>query len=294
MGILDASPEQKPVATQEQKSGQAGKFTAVFVILALLVAGEIYALSSFFSLRTSLQADQARMAQQVNDNLAKKVQDLENSNAQSLDELRTELESTTTQMSATERKALVNAHYAGSLVRKLAQQENQSAVELRQELSQKADQQQVGTLSQNVSATQNDLASTKRTVGTLTSDLGMARSKLGTMIATNHQDIVELQKLGSRDYYEFTLTQNHRANVAGIGLVLKKSNTGHHTFNLDMVYNDMKVTRKNLAIDQPMFFAPQNTHSFDELVVYQVAPHKVVGYISTPKGAFKQQLAATR
>lgn|SRR5487761_87047 len=292
MGILDDSSNQKPIVALEPKSSQRGIFTAVFVILALLIAGEIYSLSRFSSLRTSVQTDQARMAQQVNANLAKKVQDMDNANAQALDELRAELESTSTQMSATEKKALRNSHYAGYLVRQLAQQQTQSAAELHQELAKKADQQMVGTLSQNVSATQNDLADTKRTMGTLTSDLGMTRSKFGTMIATNHNDIVELQKQGSRDYYEFTLTQNHQQKVAGVGLVLKKANTGHHTFNVDMYYNDMRVTRKSLAVDQPVFFAPQYTHSFDELVVYQVAPHKVVGYISTPKGAIQQQMAA--
>ncbi|MGH9357771.1 MAG: hypothetical protein ACRD1O_01185 [Terriglobia bacterium] len=295
MGILDEPSNQKqPVVMPEPKPSHTGTFTAVFVILALLIAGEIYSLTKLSSLRTAVQSDQAHMAEQLNASLSAKVQDMETSNTQSLDALRAELESTTTRMSATEKKALKNAHYAGYLAHQLSQQQNQNAAEFRQELSRKADQQQVGVLSNNVSATQNDLANTKRTVGTLTSDLGMSRSKLGTMIATNHNDIVELRKLGSRDYYEFTLTQNHRENVAGVGLVLKKANTGHHTFNVDMFYNDMRITRKNLAIDQPTFFAPQYKYNFYELVVYQIAPHKVVGYVSTPKGAFQQQMAAAQ
>ncbi len=295
MGILDEPSNHKPpVVVQEPKPSHTGAFTAIFVILALLIAGEIYSLTRLSSLRTSVHADQARIAEQLNANLSAKVQDMETSSAQSLDALRAELESATAQMSVREKTALRNSHYAGYLVRQLSQQESQNAAELRQELSRKADQQQLGTLSSNVSATQSDLASTKRTVGTLASDLGMARSKFGTMIATNHNDIVELQKLGSRDYYEFTLDQNHRDNVAGIGLVLKKASLSHHTFNMDMYYNDMRVRRNSLAIDQPMFFAPQYKHNFYELVVYQIAPHKVVGYISTPKGALQQQMAASQ
>ena len=292
MGILDESPNKKPPIPQQPASSHKGVFTAVFIILGLLIIGEIYSLTRFSAMRSSVQASQTRMTEQINANLAAKIQDLESSNVQSLDELRTELESTTTRMSAREKRALRNAHDASDLVRKLAQQQNQSAAEIHQEMSRKADQQQVGTLSQNVSATKDDLADTKRTVGTLTSDLGMARSKLGTMIATNHNDIMELEKLGSRDYYEFTLTQKHQEKIAGVGLLLTKANTSHHTFNVDMYYNDMRVTRKNLAIDQPLFFAPQYTHSFYELVVYQIAPRKIVGYISTPKGAVKEQMAA--
>lgn len=294
MGILDEPEKQPPVVVQEPKSSHTGTFTAIFVILALLIAGVIYSLTRLSSMQSSLQSEQARLAQQLNASLSSKVQDMETSNNQSLDALRAEIESTAAKMSATENKALRSSHYAGFLVHRLSKQEDQNAAAFRQQLAQKADQQQLGALSTNVSKTQTDLASTKATVGTLTSDLGMARSKLGTMIATNHNDIVELQKLGSRDYYEFTLVQNHRQSVAGVGLILKKANTGHHTYNVDMYYNDMRVRRSNLAIDQPMFFAPQTRHNFYELVVYQIEPHKVIGYISTPKGAFQQQMASTQ
>lgn len=292
MENITGSQDQGPAPAQSAEGNVARKLAAVFAVLALLAIGEIYMLGRLSSLNSSLTTQQAQMAKQMNASLAKKIQNLEASNEQSLEELRTELESATDQMSTTEKKALLNAHYAGRLVRRLAQEQQRSADELRRELATKADQQQLGTLSQNFSAAQLDLATTKRTVGTLASDLGMARSKFGTLIATNHQDIVALQRLGMRDYYEFTLTKKQRKNVAGIGLVLKGASARHHTFSLDMYYNDMRVTRKNLAVDQPLFFAPQYTHTFDEMVVYQVLPHQIVGYISTPKGAVTEKLAA--
>lgn len=291
---IDDVPEPKPVVVQAPKHEHTGIFAAIFVILALLIIGEIYTLTRFSSLRTDLVSQQARMNRQLNTDLSAKLQDLQNANAQSLEELRSELDSTATEMSSREKRALARAHYAGNLVKKLEREQNANVQQLQQALAQKADQQQVGSLTQDVTTAKTNLAQTQKTMNTLASDLGMARSHLGTLIATNHQDIAALQKLGQRDYYEFTLDQNQKKTVAGVALTLKHTSTGHHTYNVDMFYNDMKVTRKNLAIDQPIFFAPHYIHSFYEMVVYQVASRKVVGYISTPKGALQEMASRSQ
>ncbi|MGH9326280.1 MAG: hypothetical protein ACRD2B_06275 [Terriglobia bacterium] len=290
---IDDVPDSPQAVTAPHRQNHTGTFIAIFVVLALLIIGEIYGFSRFSSLRTALESQQARMTTQLSAELSSKIQDLQNANTQSLEELRSELDSTATRMNTTEKQALAHAHYAGYLVRRLQNEERQNAQKLQQAIAQKADQQQVGALTQDVSSTKTDLASTKKTVTVLASDLGMARSNLGTLIATNHQDIMALQKLGQRDYFEFTLDQNQRKTVAGVALTLKHANTRHHTYNVDMFYNDIKITRKNLAIDQPIFFAPRYTHRFYELVVYQVKPRQVEGYISTPKGA-SQQVASAR
>lgn len=284
-------PEQRPVPPPARRHEHTGTFVAIFVILALLIIGEIYGYGRFSSLRSALESQQARMVHQLDTELSAKIQDLQNTNAQALDELRSELDNTATAMNTREKQALAHAHYAGTLVRRLQREQRRTSAKLQQAISQKADQKQVGALSNDVTSTKSDLARTSRTVNTIASDLGMARSHLGTLIATNHQDIVALQKLGQRDYYEFTLNQGHRKNVAGISLDLRRTSTRNHTFNLDMYYNDMKVSRKNLAIDQPVFFAPQYTHQFYELVVYQVKSREVVGYVSTPKGAIQSEVS---
>lgn len=291
---IDDVPDPKPVVVQSSKHDHTGIFAAIFVILALLIIGEIYSMTRFSSLRTDLVSQQARMNKQLNTDLSAKLQDLQSANAQSLEELRSELDSTATQMSSREKAALAHSRYAGYLVRKLQREQNANVQQLQQALSQKADQQQLGSLTQDVGTTKTNLAQTQKTMNTLASDLGMARSHLGTLIATNGQDIAALRKLGQRDYYEFTLDQNQRKTVAGIALTLKHTSTGHHTYHVDMFYNDMKITRKNLAIDQPIFFAPHYAHSFYEMVVYQIASRKVVGYISTPKGALQEMASRTQ
>jgi hypothetical protein len=283
--MAEGTPGDSPIMVNVEKVDHTGKFIAIFVILGLLIIGEVYFITRVGSLRIKLEADQAQLARKLNNALSAQVQQLSNANAQSLEELRSSLDDTASQMSATEKRALARARYASHLIRNLETQESHNAQELRQEIAQKADQQQVGSLKEDVTSAQSSLAATKKSVSTLASDLGMARSQLGTLIATNHNDIVALQKRGRRDYYEFDLVKNKQEAVAGITLILKKSNLKHHVFNMNMIYNDITVTRKNLAIDSPVFFAPRSAHEFYELVVYRLEPGSVRGYISTPKGA---------
>jgi len=178
------------------------------------------------------------------------------------------------------------------MVAKLQKEQLAESDELKQEISKKADDEKVGALSQDVSSTKSDLTSTKKTVDTLASDLGMARSEMGTLIARNHGDIETLRKLGERNYYEFTLTKNQRQTIADVGLTLKKTNTKHHTFSLDMLADDSLIAKKNRAMDEPIFFAPSNSKSFYEVVINKVTPTQVIGYISTPRFA-GQELAST-
>lgn len=288
MATEEIPESNRGVIFHEDRMDHTGKFIAIFSILGLLIIGEIYSMTRLGSLRTDVRAEQSQLAKRLNGEISAQIQQLANSNAQSLEELRSSLNDTARQMSATEKRALVRAHHANYLVRRLQKKENQNSQVLRQEIAQKADQQQVGSLKQDVSAAKSQIAVTQTTMNTLTRDLGMARSQLGTLIATNHQDILALQKLGQRDYYEFELTKNQKKVVAGVTLILKKANTKHNNFNVDMVYNDMTVSRKNLAVDSPVFFVTRLAHEFDELVVYQLGRDRIKGYISTPHGALTE------
>jgi hypothetical protein len=111
----------------------------------------------------------------------------------------------------------------------------------------------------------------------------MARSDMGTLIARNHDDIETLRKLGQRNYYEFTLTKNEQQTVAGVGLMLKKTNLKRHRFNLNLLTNDMAIPKDNRTIDEPVFFTAGKSREFNELVVNTIEQNKVTGYISTPK-----------
>jgi hypothetical protein len=173
---------------------------------------------------------------------------------------------------------------ARTMVAQLQDEQRAQTDQLKEELAQKADEQQVGALTQDVNTAKTDIDSTKNSVNTLASDLGMARSEMGTLIARNHDDIEYLRKLGDRDYFEFTLTRNQLAKVAGVGLTLKKTNIKRYRFNVDTLVDDMEVERRDCTINSPVYFYVNGSKKPYELVANSIGSDQVKGYLSTPKG----------
>jgi len=258
-------------------------FAVICAVVAVLAIGEVSTSRKVDSLRASLEAEntqaQKRLISQINDQISGKLAALESANARQLGELRAELDAAAQRMGSTGKEL----RRARSMVAQLQNEQKLQAAQLRRQIARKADQEQINSLSQDVTATKSDLDTTKKTVGVLTSDLGMARSELGTLIARNHDDIETLRKLGQRDYYEFTLTRGNWQKVAGVGLVLKKTNVKHHSFNLNLLTDDMEVEKNNRTVNEPIFFSVGGAKGFYELVVNKVEQNKVVGYVSTPK-----------
>jgi len=292
---IDEVPQSNRTTERHESrgSGAPGTWFAVFAVLALLAIGVIYSLAKIGSLNTSLAAQQAQVqkqVQQATDQMAANFSKAQDASAQQLDELRQELDTASKKMGSSEGREL---RCARSMVAKLEKQQQAESDELKQEIAKKADDEKVGALSQDLSSTKGDLSSTKKTVDTLTSDLGMARSEMGTLIARNHQDIETLRQLGERNYYEFTLAKNVRQTIAAVGLTLKKTSAKRHTFNLDMLADDSLIAKKNRAMDEPIFFVPSNSKSFYEVVINKVTATQVTGYLSTPKFAGEETAAAS-
>ncbi len=286
---IDEVPREENIVVRQS----SGPWVIVFAVLGLLVLGEIYTLSKVGSI-SSVEAQQASLrtqVQQSNDQLTAKLSSLEDANARQLDALRTELDAASKKAGKPDGNQLARAR---ALVAKLERETQAQNEALKQEIAKNNEQmgQQVASVSQDVAATKSDLGTTKQTVATLQSDLGMARSEMGTLIARNHDDIETLRKLGQRNYYEFTLNKNEEQTVAGVGLILKKTNVKHHRFSVNLMTNDMAIPKDNRTVDEPIFFATGSSKEFYELVVDKVDQNTVTGYISTPKYS-QPQLAAT-
>ena len=235
-------------------------------------------------MRDQLTAQQNQLREdltgQLRDQVSNRLSAIEQQNAQELDAVKTELDDAAKRVGAQGGEL----RRARNMVAQLQDQQRAQTEQLKQELDQKADQQQVGALTQDVSSTKTDLNTTKKNVSTLASDLGMARSEMGTLIARNHDDIEYLRKLGDRDYFEFTLTRNQPAKVAGVGLTLKKTNVKRYRFNVATLADDMEVERKDCTINAPVYFYVNGSKKPYELVVNSVGSNQVKGYLSTPKG----------
>jgi len=283
---IDEVPRQEP-ATASGTSSNTGLFVAIFVLLAALAAAQVYTISKVSDVRASLETRQAEfqktMSAKVEQQAAARVESNNEATTEELEALRKDVEDAKKRSGA----ASSELRKARALVTQLQVEHRQSSEMLQSELAKKANQDEVGSLSQNVSATRTDLDSTRQLLDNTRSDLGMARSELGTLIARNGDEIQTLRKLGERDYFEFTAEKGKLTKVANVGLMLRKTNTKRHRFNVNLVADDMEVEKKDRSVNEPVFFYLKGQKKFYELVINKVESKSVKGYISTPKGAIE-------
>src|SRR5882672_2130747 len=153
------------------------------------------------------------------------------------------------------------------------------AAEIKTELATKASRDDVKTVDGRVSGVRTDLETTQ-------SDLKMARSELGTLIARNHEDVEQLRRLGEREYIEFTIdTKNKPQKVGAFVVELRGTNLNKKRYTVSLIVDDVHIDKKNMPVNEPVFFHQGSDRRPLELVVNQVAKDKVTGYISVPKTA---------
>lgn len=154
------------------------------------------------------------------------------------------------------------------------------------ELATKATTDDVKNVDGKVDGVRTDLSGTQN-------DLKMARSELGTLIARNHEDVEQLRRLGERDYIEFTIDAKNKPQKVGAFVVeLRGTNPNKKRFNVALIVDDSRIEKKNLPINEPIFFHQGNDRRPLELVVNSVAKDKVTGYISVPKAAGAQSASS--
>ena len=129
-----------------------------------------------------------------------------------------------------------------------------------------------------------DLTGVKTDLQATNNNLSMTRSEFGTLIARNHDEIDQLRRLGERDYFEFTLSgKGNRSKVGDLMVELRGTNVKKNQFTVALYVDDMRLEKKNRAIDEPIYFYTRGTRVPLEFVVNQIGKDKVVGYMSIPK-----------
>jgi chromosome segregation ATPase len=154
------------------------------------------------------------------------------------------------------------------------------------QLATKASTDDVKSVDGKVEGVRTDLSGTQN-------DLKMARSELGTLIARNHEDVDQLRRLGEREYIEFTIDSKNKPQKVGAFMVeLRGTNTNKNRYNVALIVNDSRIEKKNLPVNEPIFFHQGTDRRPLEFVVNTVAKDKVTGYISVPKSAGSQSAAS--
>lgn len=148
---------------------------------------------------------------------------------------------------------------------------------MKSELATKANADDVNKLNGDVSGVKSDLDSTK-------SSLQMARSEMGTLIARNHDEIDELRRMGTRDYFEFSVTRKGGPQKVGsIQVQLRDTNTKKNQYTINVLADDKSFEKKNRSVNEPIFFYTGGTRAALELVVNKVTKTTASGYLSVPK-----------
>jgi vacuolar-type H+-ATPase subunit I/STV1 len=153
------------------------------------------------------------------------------------------------------------------------------------ELSTKANADELKSLGGDVTGVRGELESTKN-------NLDMTRTEFGTLIARNHDEIDQLRRIGERDYFEFTLSgKGNRSKVGDLMVELRGTNVKKNQFTVALYVDDLRLEKKNRAIDEPIYFYTRSNRVPLELVINQIAKDKVVGYMSVPKAQATQSSA---
>jgi hypothetical protein len=282
---IESQTGQPVVLVPPSKESKHGiTFMAIFLVLAVLAGGEFYALNRTNITRSDLVAQHNQLRKdlttQIQDQVSTRLAAMEQQTTQRLEAVNTELDKSAKRLGSQGGELKI----ARTMVTGLQDEQRKQTEEFQTQLSQKADEQQVGALTQDVTLTKTDLDTTKKSVTSIASDLGMARSELGTLIARNHDDIAYLRQMGEREYFEFTLDKGKPAQVAHVSLNLKKTNLKSNRFTIAMTVDDVVLDKKDRSMNEPVIFYVNGSKKAYELVVNTVGTNQVKGYISTPKG----------
>ena len=155
------------------------------------------------------------------------------------------------------------------------------------QLAAKANSDDVNKLNTDVTGVKSDLDATKN-------NLQMARSEMGTLIARNHDEIDQLRRMGTRDYYEFTVTRKAGAQKVGaVQVELKNANPKKNQFTINVLADDKSFEKKNRSVNEPIFFYTGGSHAALELVINKVTKSTASGYLSVPKSAGSASASAS-
>ncbi len=242
---------------------------AAVSVLGLGVAWSATSHARNIELGINAQGDQNKTFQQGLTTISQRLSQAEETNAQ----LHAELKLVTDKLKVTEGELTTARQQSNKMrsdyVAKISTVQSQVAT--------KANAADLTALGGDVSGVKSDLETTK-------SNLQMTKGEFGTLIARNHDEIDQLRRIGERDYYEFSVNgKGQRAHVGNLTVELRGVDVKKNQFTVALYVDDMRLEKKNRAVDEPIYFYMRGARAPLELVVNHVAKNQVNGYLSAPK-----------
>jgi len=118
----------------------------------------------------------------------------------------------------------------------------------------------------------------------LEGSLSSTRDELNGSIAKTHEELVALAKRGERSYFEFDLDKSKQFQRSGpLTLSLRKADTKHQSYDLQMIVDDNTLTKKKVNLYEPIWIHTENESQPVQVVVNRIAKNHVHGYVSAPR-----------
>jgi hypothetical protein len=129
-----------------------------------------------------------------------------------------------------------------------------------------------------------ELAKQQQQIEANRTDLGNARTELQGSIARTHDELVLLEKKGERKYYEFDLEKDNQFRRQGpVGLRVRKADTKHQFADLELMVDDVKLSKKHVNLYEPVFFYSPDSKQPVELVINSITKNHIHGYVDESK-----------
>jgi len=264
----------------QEPIGHSTSGTPRWVGLAVLVLGGISLVgvglgwSALSRAKSSEETTQASL-KQANDMLNQRLAKSEELNQQ----LESDLKVVTDKLNVTHEDLVTARKQSKTAVGAVDKKLTGFQADVTNQLATKANADDVNKLNGDVSGVKSDLDATKNSIQ-------MARREMGTLIARNHDEIDQLRRMGTRDYFEFSIgRKSGPQKVGNIQVELKDTNTKKNQYTINVLADDKSFEKKNRSVNEPIFFYTGGSRAALELVVNKVTKTTAAGYLSMPKGA---------
>ena len=275
---MEEQPEMMERETHtEGPSSAVNRWLAAAIVAMILVAG----LAFGYGYRQQMLAGHLAAQQSVANSTISEMQGQVNTLTAKLNDL-----SAAQQAAAAAAQTKASAAHATANGTKAASGKRSTAESKRlKELQARIDEQQ-----KQLKETQDQVAKNR---SDLEGNLSSTRDELNGSIAKTHEELVALAKRGERSFFEFDLTKSKEFQRIGpLTLSLRKADTKHKSYELQMIVDDNKLTKKNVNLYEPIWIHTENEAQPVQVVVNRVEKNTVHGYVSAPK--YKaSELAAT-
>ena len=173
-----------------------------------------------------------------------------------------------------------------------AQQIAKVDADLRSELNAEASASELDTkvsgtdLEEVTAKSHKELAAVRKEVDSAKKDMQASVSDLNKRLERNQHELELLRNAGQHTDYDFALNaKGAKTTLAGVTIELQDSNVKKNQFNMTLLFGTTRLVQKNRLLDEPIFFYRPNDTAPMELVVNQLAKHRVSGRLIVPKSS---------